>query len=184
VLLYSGNMGLGHRMGEFLEAAGGPEGDGLVWAFAGGGARRGEVERFVAEHPRGRVQLLPYVRQEEVPASLAAADVHLVSLRSPWQGLIVPSKVQAAFGLGRPVIFVGPRDSEPADWIVASGGGWVVGEGDVAGLLRAVSEARNPAERRRRGEAALAFARVHFDREKNTSRLADLLEDAARAKGL
>ncbi len=93
MLLYSGNMGLGHRLEEFLaagaeiadpsgaDAAGRPRGDKQrpVWAFAGGGQRRGEVERFVAEHPAARVQLLPYVSQEELPASLAAADVHLVS---------------------------------------------------------------------------------------------------------
>ena len=176
VLLYSGNMGLGHRMGEFLEAAG-RSGDNAVWAFAGGGRRREEVERFAAAHPRARVQLLPYVAEEELAASLAAADVHLVSLRSPWQGLIVPSKLQAAFGLGRPVIFVGPRDSEPADWIAESGGGWVVGEGDVAGLLAAVAAAGDPGERRRRGEAARAYARLHFDREANTRRIAELLEE-------
>jgi glycosyltransferase involved in cell wall biosynthesis len=183
VLLYSGNMGLGHRLEEFLGAAGRPQTDRVTWAFAGGGQRRGEVERFVAANPHARVQLLPYVSQGELPASLAAADVHLVSLRSPWQGLIVPSKLQAAFGLGRPVVFVGPRDSEPADWIEASGGGWCVGEGDVDGLLRAVAEARDPAERRRRGEAGRAFARVHFDRATNTTRIARLLEEAAGVPG-
>jgi colanic acid biosynthesis glycosyl transferase WcaI len=181
VLLYSGNMGLGHRLEEFLEGASRPA-DGVVWAFAGGGRRRSEVERFVAAHPEARVQLLPYVKQEDLGASLAAADVHLVSLRTPWQGLIVPSKLQAAFGQGRPVIFVGPRDCEPADWIAASGGGWQVGEGDVEGLLRAVDEARDPAERRRRGEAGRAFARVHFDRATNTARIADLLEEVAQSR--
>ena len=202
VLLYSGNMGLGHRMEEFLEGAKRtagpsgaaaperPRGDGglaaerprsgnVVWAFAGGGARRTELERFVADEPAAGIQLLPYVSREELAASLAAADVHLVSLRSPWQGLIVPSKLQAAFGLGRPVIYVGPRESEPADWILASGGGWVVAEGDVDGLLRAVAEAADPAERHRRGDAGLAFARVHFDREANTRRIAGLLEETA-----
>jgi putative colanic acid biosynthesis glycosyltransferase WcaI len=150
--------------------------------FAGGGRRRIEVERYVTAHPDACVQLLPYVKQEDLAASLAAADVHLVSLRSPWQGLIVPSKLQAAFGVGRPVIFVGPRDCEPADWIAASGGGWIVGEGDVEGLLRAVDEARDPAERRRRGEAGRAFARVHFDRTTNTNRIADLLEEVAQSR--
>ncbi len=125
--------------------------------------------------------MLPYLGQEDVAASLAAADVHLVSLRSPWQGLIVPSKLQAAFGVGRPVIFVGPRDCEPADWVAACGGGWIVGEGDVEGLLRAVDEARDPAERRRRGEAGRAYARVHFDRTTNTNRIADLLEEVAES---
>ncbi len=183
VLLYSGNMGLGHRLEEFLEGARrmADEGQNVVWAFAGGGRRRAEVERFVAAHPEARVQLLPYVRQEDLAGSLAAADVHLVSLRSPWQGLVVPSKLQAAFGLGRPVIFVGPRDCEPADWIAASGGGWHVGEGDVEGLLRAVAGARDPAERRRRGDAGRAFAQRRFDRSTNTARIAGLLEEAARA---
>ena len=134
VLLYSGNMGLGHRLGEFLSAASELGGRGPLWAFAGGGRRRSEVEAFMAAQPSARVQLLPYVAQEDVAASLSAADVHLVSLRSAWQGLIVPSKLQAAFTLGRPVIFVGPRENEAADWVLASGGGWVVAEDDVGGL--------------------------------------------------
>lgn len=185
VLLYSGNMGLGHRLEEFLRAAG-KAADRVVWAFAGGGRRRSEVERFVVENPRVPVQLLPYVSQEELPGSLAAADVHLVSLRSPWQGLIVPSKLQAALGLGRPVIFVGPRDSEPADWLAASGGGWHVAEGDVDGVLQAVAAASDPIERQRRGGAGFAFARSFFDRSSNTSRIAKLLEEAvamSRIKG-
>lgn len=179
VFLYSGNMGLGHRLQEFLEAAG-RSGDRTVWAFAGGGLRRAEVEAFPATHPTARVQLLPYVPQAELPASLAAADVHLVSLRRPWQGLVVPSKLPAAFSLARPVIFVGPQDSEPADWIRESTGGWSVEEGDTDGLQRAVEEAMDPAERKRRGGSAQAFARSHFDRERNVGRITELLERCCR----
>jgi putative colanic acid biosynthesis glycosyltransferase WcaI len=179
VLLYSGNMGLGHRLGEFLAAAGRLGADGPVWAFAGGGRRLDEVRTFAAAHPSARVDVLPYVPQAELVASLAAADVHLVSLRSGWEGLIVPSKLQAAFGVGRPVIFVGPRESEPFDWIAASGGGWAVAEDDVDGLLRAVAQATDEEERARRGSAALSFAREHFDRDRNTARIAKLIEDCA-----
>jgi glycosyltransferase involved in cell wall biosynthesis len=187
VFLYSGNMGLGHRLDEFLaaserladQACGRP----ALWAFAGGGVRRAEVEAFVLRHPTARVQLLPYVPQAELGASLAAADVHLISLRDEWKGLIMPSKLQAAFASARPVVFVGPRDCETADWVVESGGGWVVAEGDVDGLLRAVSEASDPAERRRRGEAGVTYARTHFDRATNTARVADLLETCASPSG-
>jgi glycosyltransferase involved in cell wall biosynthesis len=173
-------MGLGHRLGEFLWAASELGDRGPMWAFVGGGQRRSEVETFAAAHPSTRVQVLPYVPQEDVTASLAAADVHLVSLRSAWQGLIVPSKLQTAFTLGRPVIFVGPRENEVADWVLASGGGWVVDEDDVRGLLKAVASASDPAERARRGVLARAFARQYFDRETNTARIADLLESAAQ----
>jgi glycosyltransferase involved in cell wall biosynthesis len=178
VLLYSGNMGLGHRVGEFLSAARELGDSGPVWAFAGGGRRRSEVEAFANMHPPARVQVLPYVPQADVAASLAAADVHLISLRSAWQGLIVPSKLQAAFTLGRPVIFVGPRENEAADWVLASGGGWVVAVNDVKALLQAVGAAVDPVERARRGELARAFARHHFDRATNTARIAELLESS------
>jgi colanic acid biosynthesis glycosyl transferase WcaI len=180
VLLYSGNMGLGHRLGEFLSAAGQLGTQGPTWAFAGGGVRRREVEDFVSRGASASVQLLPYVPHAELGASLASADVHLVSLRDEWKSLIVPSKLQAAFGLGKPVIFVGPRDSEPADWMVESGGGWVLAEGDVEGVVHAAREAQEPAERRRRGEAALAYARDHFDRGRNAGCVADLIIDHAR----
>jgi colanic acid biosynthesis glycosyl transferase WcaI len=180
VLLYSGNMGLGHRLDEFLAAAGRLGAKGPVWAFAGGGRRLDEAQSYAAANPTARVEVLPYVAHAELAASLAAADVHLVSLRSGWEGLMVPSKLQAAFTVGRPVIFMGPRDSEPFEWIAASGGGWAVAEDDVDGLLRAAAEAVDPKERAQRGAAALRFARHHFDRDRNTARIAELLEGAAQ----
>jgi glycosyltransferase involved in cell wall biosynthesis len=181
VLLYSGNMGLGHSLEEFLEAARRLGEAGPLWAFAGGGARRAEVEAFTRAHPAARVRLLSYAPWDEAGARLAAADVHLVSLQREWQGVIVPSKVQGAFAVGRPVLFVGPAENEAARWIEESGGGWRVDEGDVAGLLRAIDEARDAGERGRRGEAALAFARDRFDGAANCGRLADLIEQACPA---
>jgi len=62
--------------------------------------------------------------------------------------------------------------------VVDSGGGWRVDEGDVPSLLAAVGEARDTAERARRGAAALAYARSHFDQATNTERIARLLEEA------
>jgi colanic acid biosynthesis glycosyl transferase WcaI len=179
VLLYSGNMGRGHRFGEFLEAARQLGADGPVWAFAGGGQRRGEIEGYRRRHPSARIELLPYVDAPDTGASLSSGDVHLVSLSSEWQALIVPSKLQAAFALGRSVIFVGPPANEIASWITESGAGWVVPEGDVAALIKAVQEARQPGERARRGRAALDFGRRHFDAKANRARVADLLEACA-----
>lgn len=176
VLMYSGNMGLGHRFGEFLEAADRLGARGPVWAFAGGGRRRGEIESFAATHPGARIQLLPYVSRENLATSLSTADVHLASLSSPWQGLIVPSKVQGIFSVGRPAIFVGPRENEVAAWIAESGGGWIVDEDDVPGLLAAIGQAGDAAERKRRGAAALAYAQEHFDRRRNCEQIAELLE--------
>lgn len=173
VLLYSGNLGLGHRFDEFLAAARAQGPDGPAWVFAGGGPRRCEIEAAVT--PDGPVRLLPYADPEEHRARSLAADVHLLSLRASWDGLIVPSKLQAAFGAGRPVIFVGSGTGDVGRWVLESGGGWVVGEGDTDGVRRAVEAAGDAAERARRGEAALGFARERFSPERNVAQMVELI---------
>lgn len=181
VLMYAGHLGRGHTVGEFLEAARRLGTSGPLWAFGGAGPRAAEVADFVRAHAATRVQTFPYVPRARLAQTLAAADVHLASIRGSWQGLIVPSKVQAAFGAARPVILVAGRDNEAALWVEESGGGWRVDEGDVEGLLRVVEQAGDLDERTRRGQAAFEYARTHFDRERNCARVAELLEAAASA---
>jgi glycosyltransferase involved in cell wall biosynthesis len=181
VFLYSGNMGLGHRFGEFLEAArrlgrGGPR-----WVFGGGGKRRGEIEAFARSNPEARIEFLDYVPQARLREHLGSADVHLASLDSAWQGLMVPSKLQGSFAAARPVLFVGGRECETTAWIQESGGGWAIDQDDLDGLLRAIDQALNPDERQKRGQAAFEFARKNFQMSENCSRIAELLE--GRIKG-
>jgi colanic acid biosynthesis glycosyl transferase WcaI len=185
VFMYSGNMGLGHRMKEFLEAARGTAGDAdVLWAFAGDGRRRGEVQQFATAHPECNIRMLPYVDEQHLEEHLAAGDVHLVSMEPAWRGAILPSKAQAAFAAGRPVIFVGPADNSAGRWIAESGGGWIVTPGDVKGMMQAVRAARDPAERRARGAAARKYAEEHFGRDGGCSALCDRLEQAAAGAGV
>jgi glycosyltransferase involved in cell wall biosynthesis len=182
VLLYSGNMGLGHRFEEFLQAARLLGRDGPLWAFAGNGKRLPELMRFAQAHPQARIRFLDSVPQAQLSQSLGSADLLLASMQPSWEGLIVPSKIQGIFSAGRPVLFLGPRRSELAEWVRESGGGWCAEPGDLPGLLRALQEARDPQERRGRGQAALAYARRHFDRAQNTGRIAHLIESLAPPK--
>ncbi|MDD9936103.1 MAG: glycosyltransferase family 4 protein [Myxococcales bacterium] len=175
VLLYSGNLGLGHRFDEFLEAARQLGTDGPRWGFAGEGRARPEVERFVRQFPELPIEMLPYVPDAQLRDHLCSADVHLVSLDSRWDGLIMPSKLQGSFAVGRPVIFVGSPASDLARWVEESGGGWVVAEGDVDGLIAAIAQAQDRAELRRRGAAAVAYAREKFDRGANVERMVELI---------
>jgi glycosyltransferase involved in cell wall biosynthesis len=212
VVMYSGNMGLGHRFGEILAAAkellgkggdsdlasgmgdcdeGEPKhgaqapqasdngqprtGNSLRLVFFGGGKRRGEVEKFVRENPECGVELHDYAPAQGLAAHLQSADVHLASLDPAWSGTMVPSKVQGIFGAGRSVIFIGSPVSSIARWVNASGGGWVLEPGDLAGLLDALAEARDPTVRAIRGRAAKVFAGKHFDQRTNVARVVEIL---------
>jgi len=171
VVMYSGNMGLGHRFGEVLEVARQAPG-GVRFAFFGGGKRRGEIEAFIAANPGAAVELHDYAPSAALAAHLRGADVHLASLAPEWSGTMVPSKLQGIFAAGRPVIFLGDARSSIGRWVTESGGGWVVPPGDPAALARAIDEARDPAARAARGTAALAFAAAKFDRTANSCEVA------------
>lgn len=181
IFMYTGNMGYGHEISIFLDAArqADPH-EPLRFVFSGWGIRQVEVERFIQDHPEAPVELLSPASPGRLREHLCSADVHLVSIRKGWSGVIVPSKFQAAFAVGKPVLYVGPEDSETAEWIRASGGGWVVAETDVEGLVRAFRECCDPAERQRRGRAGREFAEHHFNREINTRRICERIEAVVR----
>lgn len=175
VVMYSGNMGLGHRFEDLLEWARRRSGERCRLVFYGRGKRRGEIEDFLREHP-GRLELHDYVGEEELAAHLRTADVHAVSLRPEWTGTMVPSKLQGVFGAGRPVLFIGDKASSIGAWMLESGAGWVVEPGDAEALDAAMAQAGDPTLRARMGEKARRFAAGHFDRTTNVARVADWLE--------
>ncbi len=175
VVMYSGNMGLGHRFGEILEVGGQlSEGRGR-FVFFGGGKRRGEIAEFIEKHPNAPVELHDYVPMEILATHLRSADVHLVSLDVEWTGMMLPSKLHGIFTAGRPVIFMGNENSSIGRWVSQSGGGWVIAPGDVNGLECAIHEARDPKVREARGLAAKSFAEANFKRQINVRRVADIL---------
>lgn len=174
VMMYSGNMGLGHRFHEFLEAARLAE-VGERWVFFGGGKRRGEVQAFSEAHPDARLELHDYVSHETLAAHLRSADVHLASLEPGWEGTMVPSKLQGIAAVGRPILFVGSDRSSIGRWIAEGGAGWVVPPEDSAAMRKAIREAADPGQRARRGEAAAALARKLFQADRNIARSAAFL---------
>ncbi len=174
VLLYSGNLGLGHRFEEFLDAASELGPTGPRWIFSGNGRGRPIVDQFIAQNPGLPVRLLPHVPTDELAPHLCSADIHLASVDPAWDGLILPSKVQGSFAVGKPVLFVGSAEHEIARWVRESQGGWHVLPGDAKGLARLLRDI-SPAERRERGICARRFAQERFDARTNIDRVAELL---------
>lgn len=48
----------------------------------------------------------------ELARSLASADLHLITLKSEFWGYVMPSKVYACIESGRPILYIGPKDSD------------------------------------------------------------------------
>ncbi len=113
--LYSGNLSHPHRYALILVLAR-KMGSSAVFAFSARGNRVKELKSDVGPEDTN-VRFIPFAAPERLSARLTAPDVHLVSLRSSYTGIAVPSKFFGALAVGRPVLFEGDESSAIAGWI-------------------------------------------------------------------
>jgi colanic acid biosynthesis glycosyl transferase WcaI len=165
-VMYSGNMGLGHRFETILAAARSLAPiDNIHFVFIGDGAKRPQIDAFRRAHNLKNIMLLPYQPRERLRETLSAGDVHLISLDSQVQGLIVPSKLAGILAVGRPVLFLGNEQNSIAAAILQAHCGHVIPEGDVNQLEEIIEKLNeNPGHRRRLGEAARNLFAKEYDR--------------------
>jgi glycosyltransferase involved in cell wall biosynthesis len=113
VVCYSGNLGRAHEFETLLGAADALRGEPkFAFLIIGSGAKMEALQRGVASRALDNFCFLPYQPRDTLEDSLAAADVHLVSLLPALEGLIVPSKLYGILAAGRPLIFIGDSDGD------------------------------------------------------------------------
>ncbi len=183
-LLYSGNLGKAHDFEGFLELARAvyPRNPRIVFCFACGGNRVAELKAAVTEADRN-VRIAGFCEEAELETRLRCADLHMVSLRPGWEGVVVPSKFFGALAMGKPVLYVGAETSDIAAWIREHDLGLCVTEGNIeeaAGSLLNLAEDKHRLAQWQTN--ALEASREHFARQTVTSRWDQLLRDAIEAK--
>jgi glycosyltransferase involved in cell wall biosynthesis len=114
VLLYSGNYGAAHEVDTVV--------DGFVRHYRDGNGRFGLWLNAIGQNAdllerRLRANGIAVARSApvplaELPSVLAAADAHLITLRTAFSGIVFPSKVYACIQSGKPIVFVGPTSSD------------------------------------------------------------------------
>jgi len=175
VVMYSGNHGPSNPVTTILEAAKRVADDRrLVLMFVGGGVGKREVE----ESRSPNVVSLPYQPYSELRYSLAAADVHLVTVGDQIPGIVHPSKVYGAMAVARPILLVGPRENHVADILRGRDIGWYVGHGDVDGaerVLRQIASA-DPAALAEKGRRARDVMVATGGKAVACGRVCDVLE--------
>lgn len=144
LLLYSGNWGVAHDETTFLEAyrRHHKEGSGRVLLWLNAVGKRAQTVRE-ALHRDG----LPFIDGRPVPLErlaslLVTPDAHLITLRDPFVGYVLPSKTYGCVASGRPILFIGSARSD-VDHICREAGVaryLRVEVGDTEGLLVALED--------------------------------------------
>jgi glycosyltransferase involved in cell wall biosynthesis len=178
VVLYSGNLGRAYEFDTALRAASLLRDRADVrFAFVGRGARRGEIESEVGRLGLSNVELRDPFPRERLALGLAAADLHLVTLRPEAAGLVVPSKIYGTLAVGRPTLYVGPRESEIAGILLDAECGVRIEPGDAEALARAIrAYADDPLRRRTDGERARRLHEERFARGRSLEELVRFVE--------
>jgi colanic acid biosynthesis glycosyl transferase WcaI len=175
VVQYSGNMGRGHDLSSFLNAARRlRHRSDVAFVFIGDGHRKGEVEEAIRQGLEN-VTLLPYQRRSDLPYSLGAADLSAISLADGLEEMIVPSKLYGALAARSPVLFVGPQNSDVARIVAAEDCGRSFAHEDDEGIADFIVRlAADPQRREAMGNAGRAAFEAKYDRQVGTGRFWEL----------
>jgi glycosyltransferase involved in cell wall biosynthesis len=181
VMMYSGNMGIGHRFDDLLHAAEAlKDRDDIRFCFVGNGVRRSQIEQAKAEKQLDNLSVFDYAPRPLLPYSLTAGDAHFVSLREGFEGLIVPSKAYGVLAAGRPILYQGSESGEIARMVRDFDLGFVVGEGDTDAMLSAITTwADNPQLATEMGNRCWQTYQSHYTRHHGLAKYQKVLESVA-----
>ena len=108
---------------------------------------------------------VPYQDAAVLRYSLGVPDVHWISLRPQFEGLIVPSKFYGIAAAGRPMISIGSKEGELGRLVMEHQCGFAVEEGDVDALEAAIALlSRDHALCATMGQRARSMLEHHFTR--------------------
>ena len=178
VVCYSGNLGRAHEFDTLLGAAQTLSNETqFLFLIIGNGAKMEALKRATAERKLQNFRFLPYQPRDALEDSLAAADVHLVSLLPALEGLIVPSKLYGILAAGRPLIFIGDLDGEIARMVERTECGKCVNVGDSVRLTETLRSLESQRETRlSMGARARKVFREEFSLEHSVGRWEALIE--------
>lgn len=141
VVLYLGNMGVGHDFDTALDAAEKlKDDDRIAFLFIGGGARKEPVAAEAEKRGLTNVIVHSYVPKTETPSVMSAAACSLITLRDNMVGVMSPSKLHSNLAMRLPILYVGPDTSNVEDAIRTYSCGRTVAIGDADALAAAVRE--------------------------------------------
>ncbi|MUL37279.1 glycosyltransferase family 4 protein [Gloeocapsopsis dulcis] len=133
-VLYSGNMGRCHEMDTILAAARQLEDESIQFVFIGGGAKRQSCIEQVKKLGLSNCQFLPYQDKQDLPYSLTACDLSLVSISPGMEGIVAPSKLYGILAAGRPVAAICESNSYLRSLLSEANCGAAFSNGDADGL--------------------------------------------------
>ena len=124
VIKFSGNIGRVQGLEDLFHVIKRVTNKKLLFIFAGRGAVLHKLQRIKDELKLDNIVFEDAYPKEKEYAVLNNCDISLISLGKSMYGLGVPSKAYNCMSVGKPLLFVGPKDSEIYCEVLDNHMGW------------------------------------------------------------
>ena len=164
VVLYSGNIARTQGVRTIIHAAKKlQDNPNIQFVIVGEPSQLTALETLSNQLNVNNVRLLPFVKREDLPDMLAAADVSLIMQKKNVVGFNMPSKTQVIMASGRPIIASVPSEGSTSNAVKQSNSGLVVAPECSTELTNAIQELYScPELAEAMGENGRLFAIKHY----------------------
>lgn len=135
VIQYAGNIGDAQGVQQFVERLAASKTESVMFSIWGTGAAEDKLKQTVKDlKMNNNIKFNgPYLRSQQTNV-LNECDIALVSLKNTIKGIGVPSKSYNILAAGKPILFIGPLDSEIAFMVKENNIGYCFDEHDYKGI--------------------------------------------------
>ncbi|MDJ0531175.1 MAG: glycosyltransferase family 4 protein [Xenococcaceae cyanobacterium MO_207.B15] len=162
-VLYSGNLGRCHDLETMLGAIEILKEEPIKFVFIGAGAKHKLCQQKAKELGLNNCQFLPYQDRRNLPYSLTACDLALVSIAPKMEGVVVPSKLYGVMAAGRAIAAICEPHSYLRQLLAKAQCGACFDNNDSQGLANFIlSLASNPSRAVAMGKAGRKYLEANF----------------------
>ncbi|NEW84016.1 MAG: glycosyltransferase family 4 protein, partial [Mariniphaga sp.] len=140
VVLYSGNLGFTHDIEAIVDLAALIDHADIEFLIIGEGEKKALLQQKITDLQLTNCRMLPYQKPEDLPFTLAAADIAIVTLGKGASRLSVPSKTYNLMSVGAPLLCIAGQDSELASLVARYRIGRCFGADQLADMCSFVLE--------------------------------------------
>ena len=176
--LFAGNLGRVQGIPVLLEAIKLIDPNVATFVFAGNGACA-ELLKEASLANSEQIKFLGSYERREQKRILNSCDIGIVTLAKGMYGLGVPSKAYNLMAAGKPILFIGDRESEIDRVVLENNCGWVVNESDPEAIAEAILKISSEphSELTARGSNSLSLATEVFTLDNVISKYRKLLQE-------
>jgi glycosyltransferase involved in cell wall biosynthesis len=179
-LLYSGNIGENHDLETVVDAAAKLDDEDVTLLIIGEGDKKEAIIELAEEYGlRGsRIRFLPYQPLDDLPYSLTAGDVSIVTVQEGMEGICVSSKLYTAMAAGMPILVIAQPNDDEARIVEAFDAGINASQGDSDAVVEAIRTwAADQDLIDEQGANARQAFETRFTKDESIDRYYDLLAD-------